>query len=68
MLSSEPERVAELIPVLRRVCGKIPGMITIVQQASLFERALSGGRTIDIELTGPDLNRLVILVLRCLAR
>ncbi len=59
VLSAEPERVAELIPVLRRVCGKIPGMITIVQQASLFERASSGGRTIDIELTGPDLNRLV---------
>ena len=59
MISAEPERVAELIPVIRRVCGKIPGMITIAQQASLFERALSGGRAIDIELTGPDLNRLV---------
>jgi len=59
MISAEPERVAELIPVLRRVCGKIPGMITIVQQSSLFERGLSGGRTIDIELSGPDLNRLV---------
>ncbi|MCP4000440.1 MAG: efflux RND transporter permease subunit, partial [Gammaproteobacteria bacterium] len=53
MISAEPERVAELIPVVRRVCGKIPGMITIVQQSSLFERALSGGRTIDIELSGP---------------
>ena len=59
MISAEPERVAELIPVLRRVCKKIPGMITVVQQSSLFERGLSGGRTIDIELTGPDLNRLV---------
>ncbi len=59
MISAVPERVAELIPVLRRVCGKIPGMITIVQQSSLFERGLSGGRTIDIELSGPDLNRLV---------
>jgi HAE1 family hydrophobic/amphiphilic exporter-1 len=59
MISAEPERVADLIPVLRRVCGKIPGMITIVQQSSLFERGLSGGRTIDIELSGPDLNRLV---------
>ena len=59
MISAEPERVAELIPVLRRMCGKIPGMITIVQQSSLFERGLSGGRAIDIELSGPDLNRLV---------
>jgi len=59
MVSAEPERVAELIPVIRRMCVKIPGMITIVQQSSLFERGLSGGRTIDIELSGPDLNRLV---------
>ncbi|MCP5003447.1 MAG: efflux RND transporter permease subunit [Planctomycetes bacterium] len=61
ILSSEPERVRELMPVLQRVCSKIPGMITIVQQASLFQRTLSGGRTIDIEITGPDLNRLVYL-------
>ena len=59
VLSEDPKRIKELIPVLRRVCSKIPGMITIVQQASLFERTLSGGRTIDIELTGPDLNRLI---------
>lgn len=61
VLSEEPKRIKELIPVLQRVCDKIPGMITIVQQASLFERALSGGRTIDIELTGPDLNRLIFI-------
>jgi hydrophobic/amphiphilic exporter-1 (mainly G- bacteria), HAE1 family len=61
VLSEDPKRVAELIPVLQRACSKIPGMITIVQQASLFEQALSGGRTIDIELTGPDLNRLIYL-------
>ena len=59
MVSAEPDRVAELIPVIRRVCGKIPGVITIAQQSSLFERGLSGGRAIDIELSGPDLNRLV---------
>ncbi|MFQ5685961.1 MAG: efflux RND transporter permease subunit [Candidatus Scalindua sp.] len=61
VLAEEPERVKELVPVLQRVCAKIPGMITIVQQASLFERALSGGRTINIELTGPDLNRLIFI-------
>ncbi len=61
VISSEPGRVKELIPVLQRVCARIPGMISIVQQASLFERALSGGRTINIELTGPDLNRLIFI-------
>ncbi len=61
VLAEEPGRIKELIPVIQRVCAKIPGMITIVQQASLFERALSGGRTINIELTGPDLNRLIFI-------
>ncbi|MGR3302552.1 MAG: efflux RND transporter permease subunit [Candidatus Scalindua sp.] len=61
VLAEDPGRVKELIPVIQRVCAKIPGMITIVQQASLFERALSGGRTINIELTGPDLNRLIFI-------
>ncbi len=61
VISSEPKRAKELIPVLQRVCAKIPGMISMVQQASLFERALSGGRTINIELTGPDLNRLIFI-------
>ena len=61
VLADDPKRVKELIPVLQRVCARIPGMITIVQQASLFERALSGGRTINIELTGPDLNRLIFI-------
>ena len=61
VLSEDPNRIRELIPVLRRVCSGIPGVITIAQQSSLFERTLSGGRAIDIELTGPDLERLIFI-------
>ena len=57
--SADELRAAELVPVMRRAAGSIPGMIPLVSQASLFNRALSGGRTIDIEITGPDLERLV---------
>lgn len=52
-------RGAELIPILSRAAGSQPGVIPIVSQASLFDSALSGGRTIDIEITGPDLEVLV---------
>lgn len=52
-------RAAELIPILSKAAGSQPGVIPIVSQASLFDSALSGGRTIDIEITGPDLEVLV---------
>ena len=53
-------RAKELIPILAKAAGSQPGVIPIVSQASLFASGLSGGRTIDIEITGPDLEVLVV--------
>ena len=58
-ISKQPERVKELIPVLQGVLRKIPGMISIVTQTSLFRRGLGEGRSINIQITGPELDRLV---------
>ena len=52
-------RAAELIPILAKTAGSQPGVIPIVSQSSLFDSGLSGGRTIDIDITGPDLEGLV---------
>ncbi len=52
-------RAGELIPILAMAAGSQPGVIPIVSQSSLFDSGLSGGRTIDIEITGPDLEVLV---------
>ena len=57
----DPARCAELIPVMRRVSSDLPGTIAVVFQTSLFERGLSAGRSIDIEITGPELTKLVQL-------
>ncbi|MBT6494990.1 MAG: efflux RND transporter permease subunit [Planctomycetaceae bacterium] len=57
--SVDPLRCAELVPILARASSGAPGVIPIVSQASLFDSALSGGRNIDIEITGPDLETLV---------
>ena len=59
-VSMEDERVRELLPAIYRALLKVPGIIPIVQQASLFER-VGEGRSIDIEITGPDLSRLIEL-------
>jgi hydrophobic/amphiphilic exporter-1 (mainly G- bacteria), HAE1 family len=60
-IAADPERARELMPYVRAPLGTIPGMIAVVQQASLFERGLAQGRSVDIRITGPDLERLTAL-------
>ncbi len=57
--STEPQRVRELIPFVKEKLDQVPGMIAIVRQSSLFSRSLSGGRNIDVEFSGADLERLI---------
>ncbi len=54
-------RIRDLIPVFRKAMADIPGIIGIVTQSSLFQRGLGEGRNIDIEITGPELDRLLAL-------
>jgi len=57
--SALPERVHELIPVLRGAIFQIPGTIGVVQRTSLFARGMGEGRMINVDLLGPELDRLV---------
>ncbi|MDP7274337.1 MAG: efflux RND transporter permease subunit [Planctomycetaceae bacterium] len=57
----EPTRAAELVPIILRVSSRLSGTIAIASQSSLFERSLGAGRSIDIEITGPELTTLVSL-------
>jgi HAE1 family hydrophobic/amphiphilic exporter-1 len=58
--ADDPGRVKELIPIIQQPLFAIPGMIAIVRQSGLFQ-GVGGGRAIDLEITGPDLNRLIAL-------
>ncbi len=51
----DPKRVRELIPLMKKPIGSIPGTIGIVNQSSLFGRGVGGGRALDLTITGPDL-------------
>jgi HAE1 family hydrophobic/amphiphilic exporter-1 len=64
----DESRAAEMVPVITRATSDLPGVRSFVNQSSLFERGLSGGRTIDIEISGPDLNRLIELGHEVMAR
>ncbi|MBS0202725.1 MAG: efflux RND transporter permease subunit [Planctomycetes bacterium] len=57
--ASDATRAAELIPIIRGVGAKIPGTFAVVFQSSLFSQGLTAGRSIDIEITGPELTKLV---------
>ena len=57
--AANPLRAAELIPVIINTASKTPGAIAIAMQSSLFEQGLAGGRSIDIEVTGPELTHLI---------
>ena len=58
--SADPTRVRELIPIIQGpVFGGVPGTFAIVQQSSLFQRGGRGGRSIDIDITGPNLDHLI---------
>lgn len=59
--AADPLRAAELVPVIQKIADKLPGTILIAKQASLFEQGLTAGRTVDIEITGPDINKLVAM-------
>lgn len=59
IVSGVQERTRELLPFAYGVLGKIPGMIPFVFQPSLFSRGGNTGRSIEIQIKGPDLNRLI---------
>ncbi|MDA0322785.1 MAG: efflux RND transporter permease subunit [Verrucomicrobia bacterium] len=58
-VARDDSAVQDIVPVMRKPLSEVPGMIAIVQQASLFGRSIGQGRNIDLQITGPDLAQLV---------
>jgi len=61
IISKIQERTRELKPYVLSVLRKIPGMFAIVQQPGLFARGIGQGRSIEIEIKGPDIVKLINL-------
>jgi len=57
----DPSRAHELVPLLEKATAGLPGVNSFVNQSSLFERNLSKGRSVDIEIVGPKISKLVEL-------
>lgn len=59
--AQDPAEVGKLVPLVSKVGGRLPGTFAVAKQSSLFEQGLTAGRTIDVEITGPELSKLVQL-------
>ncbi len=57
----DPDEAGKLVPMISGIASKLPGTFAVVKQTSLFEQGLMAGRTVDIEITGPELTKLVEL-------
>jgi HAE1 family hydrophobic/amphiphilic exporter-1 len=57
----DPMRAKELEPLVFSVGSGLPGAIAVAKQSSIFEQGLSAGRTVDVEITGPDVAKLVAI-------
>ena len=58
--AQDPMRARELIPLLQsQLKGLFPGVIVVASQSSIFGRGLGGGRNIEVQVVGPELEQLV---------
>ncbi len=53
------ERAGELVPLFMRQINSIPGMFGISMQAGIFQTRLGRGRTVEVDVVGDDMNKIV---------
>ncbi len=53
----DPSRAGELIPIVQEAMQKEPGTFGRTFQPSLFGRGIGGGRIINFDISGPDLDK-----------
>ncbi len=57
--SVDEQRASELTPFFSRLLNTIPGMFGVSLQASIFEQGLGEGRVVNVDFSGPNLEKLV---------
>lgn len=57
--SKDPDRVKPLADLIKKATADIPGVFSFSFQRSLFERGLSRGNSVDVEISGTDMKNIV---------
>jgi HAE1 family hydrophobic/amphiphilic exporter-1 len=58
-LSTHWDRAGELRPLFNRMIYSIPGMYGVSLQPGIFSRRIGKGRSVEVDISGDDLNRIV---------
>ncbi|PHR25251.1 MAG: acriflavin resistance protein [Desulfotalea sp.] len=56
--STHETRAAELIPLFSRIMNSIPGIFGVSIQAGIFEHGLGEGRTVEVNISGKDIDTI----------
>ena len=62
--AADPERVKELIPFMRKAAFQEPGTFGLVTQQALFGRGIGGKRSIDFNISGPNMQDILDVALK----
>lgn len=57
-MSTHETRAAELIPLFTRIMNGIPGFFGVSLQAGIFERGLGQGRTVEVNISGENIEQI----------
>jgi HAE1 family hydrophobic/amphiphilic exporter-1 len=58
-LSTHETRAREMMPMFSRIMNSIPGIFGVSLQAGIFERGIGQGRTVEVNISGEDINSIV---------
>jgi len=56
--SKDPRRVKPLEKIIMNATSQIPGVLPFAFQRSLFERGITGGNSIELEISGDDMEEI----------
>ncbi len=59
VISADERRAGALKPLLQPIANGFPGIFGITKQAGVFEQGLGKGRTIDVDISGENIEKLV---------
>ena len=62
--AADPRRVKELLPYMRKAAFQEPGTFGLVTQQALFGRGIGGKRSIDFNISGPNMQSILDIALK----
>ncbi len=57
-ISTHETRARELIPLFNRIMNAIPGFLGVSLQSGIFERGLGQGRTVEVNISGENIEQI----------